>query len=304
MSQVSRWGKEGKKQQMAESLKVQNRFPCIFSFQERGKACWMYLPVGGEHLQCYPRKGTMLSSCRDHFSCQGNIRVSSWEQDHPASFKGGSSFGPWREGGISLRPSVTSPARRMLWGQPRPRPPDGKMGQPSRRKEQTQAEWMNLRTDFSYKAITYSTDLKAWNKLCGATRLRSCMIMDCVWTRFMTLIQYLRHIPVSYCSYLLKQTIRPRFLKRILEEAGTDTAQCQINLCWLPKFSELCSFLWKAARANTDNPHWFKQSGFLAGVNTCGRLQGIYTLLCCLAVLVPFQPADWQNFRSSVRVTS
>lgn len=105
MSQVSRWGKEGKKQQMAESLKVRNRLPPYPQLPGEREGPVSFCLWGGSIFNVIPRKELCSAPGRDHFACQGNIRVSSGEQDHPASFKGGSSLGPQREGGIRLLPS-------------------------------------------------------------------------------------------------------------------------------------------------------------------------------------------------------
>lgn len=319
MSQVSRWGKEGKNQQMAESLKVRNRLPSVSSASRtEGRPCVFTLLQafclwGGGIFNAIPRKELRSAPGRDHFACQGNIRVSSGEQDHPASFKGGSSLGPQGEGGISLLPSsnLLQPSADAL-SMATSRPPEGRMGQPSRRKEQTQAEQTNLRTDFHYKIIKYSPDLKAWNKLHGAAKFRSCKIREhgLVWACFMRLVQHLRPFPISCCSYLLKTTTTTpdsskEFWKK--QRLMLSSPVPDQSLLWLPNYSKLCSSSWKAAIITVAQswhgqstlvqaewvPHWSKH--YMGG---CGAA----THFC--AALLSWWPVDWQNFRNSIRVTS
>lgn len=112
--------------------------------------------------------------------------------------------------------------------------------------------------------------------------------MDCVWASLMTLAQHLRHIPVSCCSYLLKNPNNQHgFLKRILEGAKkrltlSGPAPDQPFL-WLLKFSKMCSSLWKAAIVTAAQswygqstpvqaewvPHWNKH--YMAGYRTSTR---------------------------------
>jgi len=153
---------------MVESLKVRNR-PSS------------YLQLPGE------MEGPMSSSCWRHSACgEGASSVLSHER-HYAQLLGGiilpvretsglalgnkiilrhSREAPCpalreREGSAFCPPVTSCSPVRMLYVQPRPSPPDGRMGQTSSRKEQTQAERTNITTDFCYKIIKYSTDLKA-----------------------------------------------------------------------------------------------------------------------------------------------
>lgn len=180
----------------------------------------------------------------------------------------------------------------MLCLQLHPSPPEGRMGQPSRTKEQT---GRTDKPDFHYKIIKYSPDLKAWNKLHGATRFRSCKIRDhgpCMGLSY-DISPALMAYPYFLVQLLAKNNNnQPSFLKRILEEAkkrlmlrspGPDQP-----LIWLPKFSKLCSSLWKAAvvaAAQSWNgqstlvqaewgPHWGKHymAGCRASTHFCVAL--------------------------------